>query len=458
MAENHPLILDHRERPMGPSSQEDPTAQVLDRWGNAALGHGTSMDPLLGTVFQGRSSRSSHELDLVYESNGLARKIVDIPVDDALRKGVIFSGLEGDEQKALSGELSRLKILSSVGKARKWARLFGGGGIVVRVEGDQGKLHEPLDLRSVRRVTRLEVADRHDLRPEGVSYLRADGQGPEFYSWTTAWRSLFTVHHSRVIRFEGLPVTARRAQHHEGWGIGVLDLLWEELERVGLADQGLARLVSEFSQAVLSVPDLMAQISQNGVAGVAGRYALMRSLQSVMRMIVISGEEKLERHNAGATGLSDLVYQLREMLASVADIPVVRLYGVSPGGLNATGATDLQFYYDKVISDRTTYLDDPMDSLLEIVLAVPVWGKGTRQRPNPLARGLPEDWDWEFPPIQELTELELADLRLKTAQTDAIEIGTGVLDPDEVALSRYGSGSYSTETQIRSDLREIPPE
>jgi hypothetical protein len=59
-----------------------------------------------------------------------------------------------------------------------------------------------------------------------------------------------------------------------------------------------------------------------------------------------------------------------------------------------------------------------------------------------------------FPPLRELSDLEKADLRLKTSQADASDITQGILLPQEVAVSRYRPEGYSTATQVDLELRQ----
>lgn len=430
--------------------------QILDRWGNETLGHNTVRDPLRDTYYHGQAERPAAELDELYSSNGLARKIIDIPVDDATRKWITFSGIEGAPLVALETELARLKVKQACAEARKWARLYGGGGIVVRVEGDDNSLDQPLDPRKLRRIRALEVADRHDLTPAAVDYLRAYNAEPDLYYWTTTWGTSRTVHRSRVIRFEGLPVPRRRKALYQGWGQSVIDVVWDELQNVGITHQGLARLASEFRTLALKLPDLIGQLSQDGEAVVERRYSILRSMQSIFRMTLLDGQESLESHSATVGGLSDVVYQLHTALSAVTHIPMVKLWGTSPGGLNASGETDITFYYDFVASERETYLEPPLGELLDLVLAQAVWGRATKLTPNPLRDVADDAWSWEFAPLREMSEADRADLRLKTSQADAIDINAGVLDPAEVALSRYGGGTYSTETHIDVEAREVP--
>ena len=55
-----------------------------------------------------------------------------------------------------------------------------------------------------------------------------------------------------------------------------------------------------------------------------------------------------------------------------------------------------------------------------------------------------------------MTETETAAYRKTIAETDQIYISNGVLDPAEVAASRFGGDMYSPETVIDLEARENP--
>ncbi|KKM23144.1 hypothetical protein LCGC14_1618110, partial [marine sediment metagenome] len=60
----------------------------------------------------------------------------------------------------------------------------------------------------------------------------------------------------------------------------------------------------------------------------------------------------------------------------------------------------------------------------------------------------------EWVPLWQLTEEEEAKRRKSVAESDAIYINSGVLDPTEVANSRFGGEVYSAET-VLDDQRDL---
>ncbi len=84
-------------------------------------------------------------------------------------------------------------------------------------------------------------------------------------------------------------------------------------------------------------------------------------------------------------------------ISGAAEIPVTRLFGRSPSGLNATGESDLQNYYDMIAEKQESVLRPILNKLL------PVFVLST-------LGSIPEDFDFEFDPVAEPTDKERADL------------------------------------------------
>jgi hypothetical protein len=66
----------------------------------------------------------------------------------------------------------------------------------------------------------------------------------------------------------------------------------------------------------------------------------------------------------------------------------------------------------------------------------------------------PEKWGTESRPLYAMNELEMADLRLKQGQVDAIEIQNSVVTPEEIAVSRHGGQRWQSRTVLDFEARE----
>ena len=87
-------------------------------------------------------------------------------------------------------------------------------------------------------------------------------------------------------------------------------------------------------------------------------------------------------------------------------MPVTRLLGQSPAGLNSTGESDLRNFYDMIAARQESQLK-PQLSRVDEVLQASLWG----QKNRPIG--------FTFNPLWQMTELEKAELALKQSQVQS---------------------------------------
>ena len=97
--------------------------------------------------------KNSPVIDLArYEMGGLSAKVIDLPADLALSRGIEIAG---DKNNTLLYELERLEFLPHAANAVRWSRLFGGAAIVLIT--DDGLLNEPLNVDRMTKISELRV-------------------------------------------------------------------------------------------------------------------------------------------------------------------------------------------------------------------------------------------------------------------------------------------------------------
>lgn len=102
-------------------------------------------------------------------------------------------------------------------------------------------------------------------------------------------------------------------------------------------------------------------------------------------------------------------------LSGASRIPVTKLFGRSPAGMNATGESDLQNYYDYIDSLRESKLKPIIYKLLPIML-MSAWGT------------VPDDIDIAFPPLWTPTAKEVAEIAKAKAETIIAVFQAGLVD------------------------------
>jgi len=122
-------------------------------------------------------------------------------------------------------------------------------------------------------------------------------------------------------------------------------------------------------------------------------------------------------------------------------MPLTRLMGVSPGGLNATGESDTVNWNNTVNAHRSQKIAPKLERLGRIVA-----------RSEGIAE--PKSLSVTFPSLWQTTPTQEADIRLKTAQAMALLVEKSIIMPSEAAVSMFGKGKFSTEITIDVKARD----
>ncbi len=426
----------------------DALEQRTDGWTNMLTGAGmigrdkrtaTSyrMGPVLGPV----------QLRQMYEGEGFARRIVNLPAREMTRQWI---EIEGDTDGLCLEELKRLKAKTAYRDMVRWSRLFGGSLGVLGLDDGQG-LEAPLNLAGLRSVEFIRVYDRWKISWNSSDLyddpnLPKYGE-PEWYTVSPITGAAYRVHESRTLKMDGEPVTDETRNQNNGWGGSVLQAVYSQLQDLGEAYGGTASIIQDFITATLGIDNLKDLIATGNESLVLKRLGLMDQSRHIINTILLDSGEEYTKQASSVSGLAELLDRFVEAVSAVTGIPVTLLMGRSPAGMNTTGDADIRFWYDNVKSDQEDKLLPPLERLVTLIMAAkqgPFHGKAL------------DAWSILFNPLWQLSAKEEAEFRKLVADTDNIYLATGVLDPAEVAHSRFGGDKYSMETIIDPGLKKEP--
>jgi len=219
---------------------------------------------------------------------------------------------------------------------------------------------------------------------------------------------------------------------------------------------GLANALSDGDQAIFKLEGLL-DIMRGGSEGDAAIRTRLSQLQhgrSVARAVAIDAkQESFEYVSRSFGGYDTGLYALMFILSAACGIPVTLLFGRAPAGLNASGDSDVRFFYDTIRSEQELRLLKPLRRLLTVLMS---------SAEGPTSGNVPDTWSVSFRPLTQSTPLEHADIRLKTAQADQIELDMGVVTADEIAKSHYGGDEYdqnlTLDASLDRDTVDVMPE
>lgn len=433
-----------------------------DGWVNALTGLGYSArDKTLGAKFVS-DDLSDADAQEIYRGDDMAARIVDKLPNEMTRQGFSVrlgaAGGQTDEQRStlersVKARLDELGAIKKCNQAMKHERSGGGGAILLGVDDvrDPAMLREPLNVDRVNRLAWLTVLRRRELvavewytKPSEAKYgepsiyrIQPDTTGSEL--------GQVEVHESRLVLFRGIEVSREQVLRNNGWGDSVLVRCNRVISQFNQSWSGAAILLADFAQAVIKIKGLAELLAANECDAVTNRAAGVDLARSIARAVIIDSEEEYERKATPITGMPEMLQQFALRLSAAAEMPVSMLMGQAPAGLNATGDSDIRFFYDNVKSAQDDKLKPALERITELVL---------RSKLGPTAGAEPDTWEITFPSLWQPTEVQASEIRLKQAQTDEIYIRSGVVSPEEIATSRFAGPTYSTATSIDQSARK----
>lgn len=400
-----------RRRTLDKAPEPQPIrSRALDAFSNvlARLGAGTP-NLLEGTEYSlQRMSRDFNTLNALYRESWIVRRIIDVIPADMLKNWItITSGLDPDVEKRLSLTLRRTQLIDKLKRGMQWGRLYGGALGVMLVKHQGYDLSQTLQLDWIMPgdFAGLLIFDRwNGVNPssELIEDISDPDYGfPKYYTVTDpAGGGSVKIHHSRVVRFTGntLPFWEEIAEMQ--WGASVVESVFDELRKRDNVSWNIAQLTFMANIRVLKMQDLgqlLAATDNESQAELLRTLEAQNMLLNNMGMQVMDAADGLETHQYTFGGLADCYQQFIMDISGAAEIPVTRLFGRSPSGLNATGESDLQNYYDMIAEKQESYLRPILNKVLPPFI-ISTLGS------------LPDDFDFEFDPVAEPTDKERADL------------------------------------------------
>jgi len=422
---------------------------IKDGWSNLITGLNsarTSKKRHTQHVFSGLLSDT--ELDSMYAEDGLAARVVKLLPDDMYREGWEYEFPDIDKLKAAeygevySAVFEEIAAPTKMKEAAYWNRLKGGSAILISVI-DGMEMTQPLNPKRISAFEKLKVLDRTEIDFTNIQWQNDPTQPryglpvlyPVRFGIGQNLAATQMVHYSRIIELHGdtLPRSTETAlsQEQRFWGISVLQRADDRMKTLGSSLGSIDQLLEEMGVGKYKFKDLAMLLSApEGKAAIMRRVEIMDLTRSAFRSQFFDSEEDFARDVVNFTGIPEILYIIFMLLAADTGYPITRLFGVSPGGMNATGESDMRNYYDSVRSAQTT---EALPMILRIVRIISQW------------KGIEEPYI-KFLPLETMNEKEKAELEKVNVDKDKIEADTyktyidmGVLHPHEVRFLKFGN-------------------
>lgn len=390
-------------------------------------------------------------------------KIVDSYVRDSFRRGYMWSGKQARLAKLFKNIHADQRMMA----LDRWSMVYGSHYMLVHV--DDGKSwDQPVRFADIgeRGIRRLITADCEEVIPE--TYIEfehtpndADSDSdalanpaaqfgePLTYQVRLKSQNLrnpeFIAHTDRVIRFDGIALERSdriysTSQMYPGAGESIYVRVNEPALRLGLVEGAMATLISEFNVGALTIKGLRAMLSGDQSDELIERFSVINMGKSICNMIPLEEGESFDRKSISLAGLPDIYDRLAQSLASAAEMSMTDFYGQAPGGLTTDDKAGRVNRENVIHARQLEKLRPAYEYLARLALK---------------NRNLPE---LTFLPLNQPTDLETAEARKKTSETDQINQSLGIVSKKELRKSRFGGQGYSSETTLLDETPDAEAE
>lgn len=337
---------------------------------NRMTGLGTSRDPMAHNQYV-FSRPSTSQLEAIYRSNWIARKIVNIPVEDMLRQGWSWTA-DDPLITALEEEEKRLNLKETLRRALIRDAIYGGAGIFIGTADGDLSTELRADRMGKSSIAYLTPFHSEDLQVEELSRDPDRlGQPVMFTIHRDQSAVPLRIHPSRVIPFRGRPVdkAVARMTKDDWWGDSRLANVLTDIAGASTALTGGARLMGELAIWKFKINGLAETLTTaGGEEQIQKLLTMTTTLKSSLNAVAVDGNDDVDVVTASTAGIADSIRAFMQNVAGAADIPYTRFMSASPDGMNATGASDIRNYYDRLAGDRGAYVDPALMYLDQILI------------------------------------------------------------------------------------------
>lgn len=434
-------------------------SQTSDSFQNfaAKLGLGTS------NVMSGSSygfnpiTRNRIQLEWMYRGSWIGGVAVDLVADDMTRAGIDLKGeIDPQDAKEIEEAATELGLWSSINDVVKWSRLYGGGIAVMLIDGQNEATPLRLETIGKGQFKGLMVFDRWMVEPSLNDLVTDKGPDfglPKFYYVRPDAPALpkMKIHYSRCLRLEGIRLPYWQRVTENLWGLSVLERLYDRMVAFDSATTGAAQLVYKSYLRTLKIKDLRQVVAAGGPAldGLLKQMEMMRVFQGNEGITLIDADDEFssDQHSAFG-GLSDALVQFGQQISGALQIPLVRLFGQSPAGMNSTGESDIRTYYDGILLQQVKTLKVPVTRIY-------------RALASSLGIKLPDGFTIGFRSLWQLDDIQKADIAQKVTQTVTQAYDSGLISQQaalkEMKQSSEGTGVWSNITDEDIEAAESKP-
>jgi len=425
---------DSQERATDMMAMDDATMAPVWGWANMMAGFGCGLYfpgyPYLAELFQ----RSEYRAPSETMAKEMTRKWIKLK-----------STGEGDKSAKLermNADIKQFGLQKIFRDAALWSRAFGRAQVYINIKDQDDKRNVPLviDKATIKQGSLLGFKVIEPMWTTPVTWNSIDPTRDDFYK-PTMWYVLGRqTHATRLMTFIPHDVPDLLKPSYNFGGISDTQLVEPYVNRWLRTCDGVNQLINNFSKMVL-LTDMSSVLAGGNGEDVLRRLQMAVQTGNNQGFFAANKEsEDLKNVAVPLSGLHELQAQSQEHMSMPTHIPLVKLTGITPSGLNASSDGEIQVFYDYVHADQESDFTTHMDKSLDLI-QLNAFGE------------IDPDITYEY---VELTEPD-GEALARQRKTDA-EAGVGYIDAGVISPEEERERLASDPTSGYDNLSGPPPE
>lgn len=372
-------------------------------------------------------------LSYAYVTFGIIQTFIDQPIEDAFRGGVEIETeeLDEDDLDMLQDILVECNDYTEIKYAMKWAKLFGGAGLIINTDQDP---KEELDLDLITEDSPLSFinADRWELT---LNYLLED-RIPCPYSYYGQ-----PIHKSRVMKVNGKEAPSFVRKRLQGWGMSELERTIRDINSYNKNQDVIYELLDEAKTDIWRLQSLNSQLLSGAAQQqLSKRLQLATNLKNFHNALIMDKDDDYDQKTMTFGGLAELQNQNRMGVAASVRMPMTKLFGMSAAGFNS-GEDDIENYNALIESEVRAK-------------ALPIVTKVVKYRCKQMFDFIPEHMEIKFKPLRVLSAEQEETVKDRKFQRGSSLYSQGMFDGKEYAEYLKKEGVQIMETEVGKGMRE----
>ncbi len=273
-------------------------------------------------------------------------------------------------------------------------------------------------------------------------YNAADPTAADFYK-PTKWFVLGKeIHGDRLMTLIMRPVPDMLKPAYNFGGISMFQLMKPYVERYQRTADSISWVVQAFSLTILHTDMSGILTGGESSANLWLRTGIFNQFRENSGMMLLDkADEDISQINTPLSGLHELLSKSQEQMAGPSHTPLVKLLGVTPGGIGNSTEGEIRVYYDYIMAQNEAHTRPIITNIADLI-QLNLYGEI-----DPAIK-------WEFNPLYQLNEKEMAEVQEIRGRNAKQLVESSVISPQEAreALSKDEQSQYSG-----IDVDDVPP-